>query len=290
MQAFSFHFRHNSWSTPVGKRYRREVKKLPCITAEREAVLLTRATQGDTAARDELLLAHLPFVMTVAKSYRFRYVPLSDLVSEGNLGLLRAIEAFDPSNNIRLLSYATWWIRFYIQQFCQRFQSFSAGPPPQDASYTTYRNTQTRLEQCLQRPPTEEELAEEMQIKVLDVRRFLLHHKRTVPLNAPLSADRQTSSGAFSSNQTDRVEQTADPQVDIETDLDQQDQRNQLYQRLSNMTEDERYVLKHYYGLEGQVPRSFEAIVDAMEISWTMVQKIHHRAIQRLRMEAKRSR
>ena len=83
MQAFTFRFRHDSWSSPIASQYRRELKMLPRITAEQAIALIDRATRGDTTARDELLLAHLPFVVTATKSYGSGPIPLSDLIPDG---------------------------------------------------------------------------------------------------------------------------------------------------------------------------------------------------------------
>ena len=303
MKDFVSRYRHLSKRSAASNRYLREVRRFPSISAEQEASLLRATRQGDEQARQELIEAHLRFVVLVAKESGYPHVPLEDLISEGNLGLMRAIETFDIDSGHRLLTYAQWWIRNNMQQFSERFVAFSAGPPAQNVTWTAFKTTYDALSQALQREPDEIEIAEALEASLPDVHRYLLRKLAVVPLNAPLDstpgavspggntfrgATSITPQGAFALTIPDWCEELSASAPAVEQEMQTAHEKYLADVLLGHLTDEQRYVIEAHYGLNNQVPRSLKAIGESISLCVSRAQQLEQSGLVKLRMECRK--
>src|ERR1700687_5217430 len=145
-------------------QYLRDISVFPLITREKEVELAKRIRQNDQEALDTLVRSNLRFVVSVAKKYQNQGVSLSDLINEGNLGLIRAAHKFDETKGIKFISYAVWWIRQSILQALAEQSRIVRLPLNQVGSLNKIKKESSRLEQKFERPPSPQEIAEALEI------------------------------------------------------------------------------------------------------------------------------
>jgi RNA polymerase primary sigma factor len=255
--------------------YLREIENIPTLTREEERELLKKAKEGDREAIAKLVYAHLRFVVHIASKYQGYGVPISDLVNEGNLGLLKAIEHFDLSKNVRFLSYAIWWVKQSIFRALDMYSSTVRITPEKRARLKEILDTEKRLVHETGLSPSIYEVADEMGLSPEDVAEARLLAKRDVSLDMPISKDdAETTLG-------DVLEQAAlpSPAESYETE----EMREKLLRLLHKLDKKERNILVNYYGLEGQEPKTLEEIGEMFGISRERVRQIKDRAIEKLR-------
>ncbi|WDF81478.1 RNA polymerase sigma factor RpoD/SigA [Mucilaginibacter sp. KACC 22773] len=169
--------------------YFHEIGKLKMISAEEEVLLAQKIRQGDKAALERLTTANLRFVVSIAKKYLNQGLPLSDLISEGNLGLLKAAEKFDETRGFKFISCAVWWIRQSILEALGENTRMLRLPHNQVNLLTKINRVTGELEGRLERTPTPDELAEVMNLPVENIVDAYSHSKRTVSYDTPISAE-----------------------------------------------------------------------------------------------------
>ena len=170
--------------------YFSEVSKIKLLTEEEEHKLLQRVANGDKAALNDIVKANLRFVVSVAKQFQSQGLSLEDLISDGNVGLIKAAERFDNSRGFKFISYAVWWIRQSIMQSISDNGKLIRLPNNQNLAINKLNKTAQKLEIKLEREPTEQELAqvlEENEIKVRDT--MLSNTGRVASLDSPISSD-----------------------------------------------------------------------------------------------------
>ena len=155
--------------SPSLEKYLREISRVDMITAEEEVQLMERYRRGEMEAKDRLVRANLRFVVSVAKQYQGQGISLPDLINEGNVGLIRAVEKFDPTRGFKFISFAVWWIRQSIIQALAEQSRLVRLPLNKVATRAKIRNVSAKLEQQLDRTPSAEEIATEMGMPVAEV-------------------------------------------------------------------------------------------------------------------------
>lgn len=245
--------------------YLKEIGRIPLLTREQEVELARRAQGGDEAAKARLIEANLRLVVQVARRYVNRGLPLPDLIEEGNLGLMRAVEKFDPERGTRFSTYATWWIRHAVVRALANQARVIRLPVHIEMMLGRYVKEQQRLTQTLARVPTPAELAEalgstEEQVFELDE----IRQQRLVPLDAPVEVP----------------DPSADPSARLTAFFRA---RADLVSVLDDLAENERKVLRRRFGLEGNEPETLEAIGGQLGLTRERVRQIEAAALRKLR-------
>src|SRR6266516_1102507 len=249
-------------------QYLREISQYPLITREEEVTLAQRIKQQDPEALDKLVRSNLRFVVSVAKKYQNQGVSLSDLINEGNLGLIRAAHKFDETKGIKFISYAVWWIRQAILQALAE-QSRIVRVPLNRAGTRS-----ASLLQELGREPTVEEIAEGMDISEEEVAKTLSISQAHLSLDAPLTPGEDNKL-------LDYLPDTTNPGPDDQSF--EHALTESIEEVLATLKEREAKILRLYFGLEGQEPMTLEEIGSLLGITRERVRQIKEKALARLR-------
>ena len=245
------------------------------LSAEEEVHLARRVARGDKRAKDQLTEANLRLVVSIARRYSVPGVPLADLIQEGNIGLIRAVEKFDPERGFRFSTYATWWIRRAIARaVINQGRTIRIPVYIADTIHKVVRTT-NKLRQQLSREPTVEEIAAELQIPAERVQEVLYVASEPLSLEAPVG-DRE------SAQLSDFLQTATSRSVDMSTSLIQ---REQLDAVLSQLTTREREVLQLRYGLNDSPPQTLEEIGYQLSVTRERVRQIELRALKKLRQQ-----
>jgi RNA polymerase primary sigma factor len=252
--------------------YLSEISRIRLLTREEERALAQRVRAGDEAAKAKLTEANLRLVVQIARRYLNRGLPLPDLIEEGNLGLMRAVEKFEPERGTRFSTYATWWIRHAIVRALANQARMIRLPVHVEALLGRYAKEHVRLTQELGRAPTAEEIASAMQTTVEQVRELEEIRQPPVSLDAPVRDD---------ATLRDLVADPApDPSAAIGNLLRS---RSDLLSVLDDLPANERAVLRCRFGLEGDPPETLEAIGRRLSVSRERVRQIEANALRKLR-------
>ncbi len=253
--------------------YLREISRTNVISVAEEKKLLQRMAVGDKRAMNELIMANLRFVVSVCRQFQNQGMPLSDLISEGNLGLLRAAETFDPTRNCRFMSYAVWWVRQRILAALAEQSKCFTMPVGKFAAIRKIAFVRMVLEQRLGRRPTNAEIAVAVGGREKQVEDLLSLGQSQISLE---------SSGQ--DGDPAPMEFLSDPSLaNPEENLDSQQIRKRLHQLLDGLKKLERLVLTLYFGLEQDMPESLEQISHRLQVSPERVRQIKDMALGRLR-------
>jgi RNA polymerase primary sigma factor len=240
------------------EKYFNEVNRQSSITSEEEVELTKKIKQGDKLALDKLVNANLKFVISVAKKYQSSGVPLSDLISEGNYGLIKAAHKFDETKGFKFISYAVWWIRQSILQSISENKRLIKVPSNKNSQTGQFLNAFSDLMQALEREPTEYEISEYMDIEVENVKMLYNATK------SHSSLDSKVGDTEDSSSLIDLIEDEFSEKP--ETSLINESLSSDLFRTMNILSEKERNVIIKHYGI-GCKPLSKEEI--AKEMSYT---------------------
>jgi len=253
--------------------YLREIRRTDLLTPEDEVTLAKRIKSGDRRALDELVQANLRFVVSVARQYAGRGLPLADLINEGNVGLIKAAERFDETRGFRFISYAIWWIRQSILQALSEQTRVVRIPVNRAGKATKIERTAQDLEQSLGRDPTTEEIAAKLDTTEADVLEHRTYSSRAVSLDAPTTDDGDTSLGSLL---TDEAATAPDQRVvDINMARD-------VRRALRVLDGRERKILRDYFGMETGEGTTLEAIGRELGLTRERVRQLKERAIRKL--------
>lgn len=254
--------------------YLNEVSKSPLLTPTQEIAVARRAQKGDEEARRELATRNLRFVISVAKKYQNRGLPLVDLIGEGNIGLLTAARKFDPDHGVKFISYAVWWIRQAILAAIARHGRTVRVPLNRTADLSRVVKTTEALRQELGREPTAEEIAGAVNLSVEIVQSLAALNTADVRLDAPLAADGDRST----------IERfMADGQGDSESLVMEQFLIEEVEAALRTLPPRDAKVLRLYFGLDGGQEHTLEEIGRLLGITRERVRQLRDRALKKLR-------
>ncbi len=255
-------------------KYLQEIAKVDLITADEEVELAQRIKAGDEKALEKLVKANLRFVVSVAKQYQNQGLSLPDLINEGNMGLIKAAKRFDETRGFKFISYAVWWIRQSILQALAEQSRIVRLPLNKIGTINKINKAYAMLEQKLERPPSVEELAEELDMNPSDVKESLKNAGRHVSMDAPLVEGEDA-------NLYDVLRAGDMPNPDKE--LMQESLRIEIERALNTLTPREADVIRLYYGLNGNHPLTLEEIGETFGLTRERVRQIKEKAIRRLK-------
>lgn len=257
------------------EKYLQEIGKVDLLTPEEEVDLAKRIKQGDQIALEKLTKANLRFVVSVAKQYQNQGLSLSDLINEGNLGLIKAAQRFDETRGFKFISYAVWWIRQSILQALAEQSRIVRLPLNKVGSLNKINKAFSELEQNFEREPSAEELAELLEITTDEVETTLGVAARHVSMDAPFVEGEDNSL-------LDVLENNSMPGTD--THLEYADSlRREIERSLSTLTDRQCDVIKLYFGIGVEHPMSLEDIGDKFGLTRERVRQIKDKAINKLR-------
>jgi len=254
--------------------YLSEIGYSPLLTAEEEVYYGRLALRGDESARRRMIESNLRLVVKIARKYINRGLPLLDLIEEGNLGLIHAVEKFDPERGFRFSTYATWWIRQTIERAIMNQTRTIRLPIHVIKELNLYLRAARKLAHALDRDATAEEIAKEMQSTPEEVKRLLGLNERVTSVDSPISRDgeRLLLDAIPDENNTDpsRLLQDADMQLVIE-------------KWLGRLNDKQRQVVEQRFGLNGQEKGTLEDVGNAIGVTRERVRQIQMDALKRLR-------
>ena len=272
---------HIDLSVPEGvsvddpvRMYLKEIGKVPLLSPDEEIELAKKIELGDEAAKKKLAEANLRLVVSIAKRYVGRGMQLLDLIQEGNLGLIKAVEKFDYRKGYKFSTYATWWIRQAITRAIADQARTIRIPVHMVETINRLVRTQRQLVQKLGREATPEELAKELDMPVDRVREIMKISQDPVSLETPIGEEEDSHLGDFI--QDDNVEVPADAAT--YTLL-----HEQLMEVLSTLTEREQKVLRLRFGLDDGSPRTLEEVGRQFNVTRERIRQIEAKALRKLR-------
>jgi RNA polymerase primary sigma factor len=255
--------------------YLREIGKIPLLSAEEELELAHRVVAGDKTAKDKMAEANMRLVVSIAKRYVGRGLDLLDLIQEGNTGLLRAVEKFDPDKGFKFSTYATWWIRQAITRAIADQARTIRIPVHMVETINKLLRTQRRLTQELNREPTNEEIAAAMEIDVDKVEHIMKIKQDISSLDASIRDDEDDSVLADFIEDEDTItpEESATNQL----------LKEQVKDVLSALTEREQKIIKLRFGLEDGKQHTLEEVGQEFSVTRERIRQIEAKALAKLR-------
>jgi RNA polymerase primary sigma factor len=259
-------------SDPV-RMYLAEIGKVPLLTAVQEVSLARRIERHDMAARRQLIEANLRLVVSIAKRYGWSGMPFLDLIQEGNLGLLRAVEKFDYRRGYKFSTYATWWIRQGISRGLANQARTIRVPAHMVEQINKLIRVQRKLQSDIGREPTPEEIATEMATTPTKVREILRISQQPLSLETPIGEEEHSQLGDFIED-TDAV-----APLEAVSEIMQKEELNRV---LSTLTHRERKIIKLRFGLGGEQPRTLKEVGQRFGLTRERIRQIEAKTLTKL--------
>jgi len=256
------------------ERYLQEIAKETMITPDEEATLARRIRSGDQEALEKMTKANLRFVISVAKQYQNQGLSLSDLINEGNIGLIKAAQRFDESRGFKFISYAVWWIRQSIMQAMVEHSRMVRLPLNKIGSYSKISKMMVKFEQNFEREPTRDELADLMNVSRKDIDEMMKGMSRHISIDAPINDDDKGSLvDLFPDTDSKGVEDT----------LYHDSLKTEIQSVLTTMNPRDAAILSCYFGVNGEEAMGLDEIGRKYGLTKERVRQIKEKAIRRLR-------
>lgn len=259
---------------PSLEKYFSDISKVDMVNAEEEAALAQRIRRGDQSAVERLTKANLRFVVSVAKQYQYQGLSLSDLINEGNMGLIRAAKKFDETKGFRFISYAVWWIRQSIMQALADQSRIVRIPLNKVGLNSKVTKAAQQLEQNFEREPTAEEISEYLDIDLEEVSSTMSFNSRHLSIDSPIGED---GDGTM----IDILENENVDAVDGESQKESMMYEIEL--ALNSLPPKQQVVLKSLYGIGMDRPLGMEDIGEEMGLTRERVRQIRDQALITLR-------
>ena len=254
--------------------YLREIAETPLLTAEEEVELAKRIEEGDMDALQRFVRANLRLVVSIAKRYIGRGLSMLDLIQEGNIGLMRAVDKYDWRRGFRFSTYATWWIRQAITRAISDQGRTIRLPVHMTDSITRYRRTVAQLNQEFGRPPQPEEIAEAMSVAPEKVEQIMRAAHRTISLDKPVGEEDEASLGDLIADMVSKAPEQVAEESMLERDV---------AKVLETLNPRERLVLQLRFGLGNGTPHTLAEVGEYLDISRERVRQIENEALRKLR-------
>ena len=257
--------------------YLREIGKIPLLTAEEELALAHRVVAGEKKAKDKMAEANMRLVVSIAKRYSGRGLDFLDLIQEGNTGLLRAVEKFDPDKGFKFSTYATWWIRQAITRAIADQARTIRIPVHMVETINKLLRTQRRMTQELNREPTIDELAEELEMDPSKVEYVIKIKQDITSLDAGVGRDGEDEDSVLG----DFIEDgdSATPEESATSQL----LKEQVKEVLSSLSDREQKILKMRFGLNGSKSHTLEEVGKEFAVTRERIRQIEAKALAKLR-------
>ena len=256
------------------KLYLREIGLVRLLTPQEEIVLAARIKKGDKKSREQMIKANLRLVVKIARDYEGLGLPLLDLISEGNIGLMKAVERFDPAKGGKLSTYGSWWIKQSIKRALANQSKTIRLPVHLVDKISKMRRTAMHLQEVLGREPTDEELGEELGISGARVSQMRTAAIRPASLDAPIGDD---DSDNFSEIVQDENAETPYQQLEGKTVT------NMLQEMVKTLDEREATILRSRFGLDGGPEKTLEEVGDKFGVTRERERQIQNIALKKLR-------
>ncbi|MCL5255517.1 MAG: RNA polymerase sigma factor RpoS [Gammaproteobacteria bacterium] len=254
--------------------YLNEIGFSPLLSAEEEVFFSRKALKGDMKARQRMIESNLRLVVKIARRYQNRGLALLDLIEEGNLGLIRAVEKFDPERGFRFSTYATWWIRQTIERAIMNQTRTIRLPIHVVKELNIYLRAARELAQTLEHEPTAEDIAKSLQCPVEDVTKMLRLNERIASVDTPLSGEGEKGLLDIIADESE---------LGPEGILEDDDLRERLLVWLDNLSAKQKEVLARRFGLLGYEPATLEDVGREIGLTRERVRQIQVEALRRLR-------
>ena len=256
------------------KIYLRDIQRTPLLTADSEKELARRVEKGEKAARDKMIESNLRLVVKIAKRYINRGLPFLDLIEEGNLGLIKAVERFSLAKECRFSTYATWWIRQAIERsLVNQSRTIRLPVHVSDDINRMLKVTRT-LSQSLQREPSTQEVADAMKAKVAYTRRLMTLLRRTCSMETPIGEG----------NDFFLIDTIEDSSAVSPSDLLENVNRFEMISRLfADLTESEQKILTLRFGLDDKEPQTLDTIGQSFGVTRERIRQIEAKCLEKLR-------
>ena len=255
--------------------YLREIGQIKLLTPAEEITLAKRIRRGDSKAREQMIKANLRLVVKIARDYEGLGLPLLDLVNEGNIGLMKGVERFDPSKGAKLSTYASWWIKQAIKRALANQSKTIRLPVHVVDKVADMRRAEVKLREALDRDPTDEEIAEELKMSPRRVRMYRQASRAPVSLDAPLGNEDDSAHVA---------EVVADPNAVAPFErLASANDHALVREVLATLSERESRILALRFGLDDGKPKTLEEVGEHFDVTRERIRQIQEEALQKLR-------
>jgi RNA polymerase primary sigma factor len=255
-------------------RYLREIGRIPLLTPRQEIELAAKIKKGDAKARERMITSNLRLVVTIAHDYANLGLPLLDLISEGNIGLTKAVERFDPAKGAKLSTYAMWWIKQSIKRALANQSKTIRLPVHLVDKIAKARRVLLQMSDELGREPTDEELGEEIGIASEKVARLKILGIRPASLDAPIGDDDSTEFGALVGDE--------DAQTPFEL-LRDKNLRGEVDGLIALLDSREKKIISQRFGLDGGQPKTLEDVGKDFGVTRERIRQLQNIALAKLR-------
>ncbi len=257
------------------QQYLRDISKIPTLSREEENKLAIRAKNGDKEALNKLIESNLKFVVRVATKYQNRGLSFNELISEGNQGLIKAIEKFDPSKNIKLISYAVWWIKQRISAAISNNKSMIIVPLGKNNMNNKIRNTKERIYQRTGNQATAEEISEHSNIDIKTLEKI----QRQIPETISLDSE---SNNLKTNNITINTFLSDPDNLDPNKIYKEEKLKKKINDLIKQLPERNEYILRSYFGLDDKKEKNFAEIAKELGLSRERIRQIQKESIKKI--------
>jgi len=275
---------HSEPASPGNERtslqlYLREIGQIKLLTPNEEIVLAKRIRKGEKKAREQMINANLRLVVKIARDYEGLGLPLLDLINEGNIGLMKGVERFDPKKGAKLSTYAAWWIKQSIKRALANQSKTIRLPVHVVDKLFHLRKAEARLQDVLGREPTSEELAEELETTAVRIQQLRAAAIRPASLEAPLGDE---DSERFADIVKDENADSPYEQLEEKTNT------ALIHEMVATLDPREQSILRYRFGLDGDEEKTLEEVGDKFGVTRERIRQIQEVALKKLRKKIER--